>query len=218
MKNFLKLFAAILVLTMATESIAQNFGVKAGLNLSNMVIKDNDDSMEDLKMNLGFHIGATAEFPINDMFTFETGLILNTKGFKISEEEDFFGETMELDIKANIYYLDIPLTAKLGFDAGGAKVYALAGPYVGFGLSGKMKTEMTLAGETESETDDLEFGSDDDQSKRLDYGLLIGAGVEFGQISVGASYGLGLASMSNNSENGYKESHRVISISLGYKF
>ncbi len=214
MKNFLKLFAAILVLTMATESFAQNFGVKAGLNLSNMVIKDNDNSEDDLKMNLGFNIGATAEFPINDMFAFETGLMLNTKGFRISEEE----EGVEYKAKYNIFYLDIPLTAKVGFDAGGNKAFVIAGPYVGFALSGKYKSEFSSDGESLSDSQSVEFGSDEDQQKRLDYGLLIGAGAEFGQISVGANYGLGLASMSNDSENGYKESHRVISISVGYKF
>ncbi|HDP74446.1 MAG TPA: PorT family protein [Bacteroidales bacterium] len=215
MKNFLKLFAVILVLSMATESFAQNFGVKAGLNLSNMVI---ENCLEDLKMNLGFNLGVTAEIPINDMFAFETGLMLNTKGFRISEEGEILGETMGSKVKINIYYLDIPLTTKVDFDAGGAKAFVIAGPYVGFALSGKAKTEVSDAGETERHTQSIEFGSDDDQAKRLDYGLLIGAGAEFGQISVGANYGLGLASMSNYSDNGDKESHRVISISVGYKF
>jgi len=174
--------------------------------------------MDDLKMNLGFNLGVTAEFPITDLFSFETGLMLNTKGFKINEEEELLGETMELKVKTNIFYLDIPLTAKIGFDADGAKIYAIAGPYVGFALMGKVKAEATFMGETETETETLEFGSDDDQAKRLDYGLLIGAGAEFGKITFGATYGLGMANMSNYSDNGYKENHRVISISVGYRF
>jgi hypothetical protein len=218
MKNYLKLFAAILLIAFTTQSYAQSFGVKAGLNLSNMVIKNDDDSMDDIKMNLGFNLGVTAEFPITDLFSFETGLMLNTKGFKINEKDELLGETIELNIKTNIFYLDIPLTAKIGFDAGGTKIYALAGPYVGFALMGKVKGEVTYMGETETESENVEFGSDDDQAKRLDYGLLIGAGAEFGKISVGATYGLGMANMSNYSDNGYKENHRVISISLGYKF
>ena len=216
MKNFLKLFAVILVITFTTESFAQNFGVKAGLNLSNMVIKGDDYSVANPKMNLGFNLGVTAEFPINPMFSFETGLMLNTKGFKI--DETILGETVEAKAKTNIFYLDIPLTAKIGFDVGGTKIYALVGPYVGFGLSGKVKGEGTILGITVNTTEEVKFGSKNDEIKRLDYGLLFGAGVEFGHITLGASYGLGLANISNYSDNGHKENHRVTSISVGYKF
>jgi hypothetical protein len=127
MKNFLKLFAVILLIAFSIELFAQNFGVKAGLNLSEMVIKDDDMSIHGLKTNLGFNLGVTAEFPITTMFSFETGLMLNTKGFRIIEKVTILQQTMELKAKKNIFYLDIPLTAKLGFDVGGARIYALAG-------------------------------------------------------------------------------------------
>jgi hypothetical protein len=182
MKNFLKLFAVIIVIAFTTESYAQTFGIKAGANLSNMSIDAFDEGM-DTKTNLGFNVGVTAEFPITDLFSFETGLMLNTKGFRINEEA--FGVTI-LDLKANVFYLDIPLTAKASFDVGGAKLYALAGPYVAAGLFGKMKMESDLDPDDDID-EDIEFGSDDDQWKRLDYGVLVGAGVEFGKISVGAT-------------------------------
>jgi hypothetical protein len=42
-------------------------------------------------MKTGFHIGATAEFPLTEIFSLETGLLLSTKGFiskQLFTEED----------------------------------------------------------------------------------------------------------------------------------
>ena len=142
------------------------------------MFKDDDDTYsDDFKMKPGFHVGVTAEFPFSDMVSFETGLLLSTKGYKISEEESIMGETIKIEGKANLLYIDIPLTAKATFDVGGAKLYGTFGPYLGFGLSGKSKTEVSGGGESETEEEDVKWGSgDDDDLKRLDFGLTIGAG------------------------------------------
>lgn len=219
MKNLLKLLIVVIGFTMTTESYAQTFGVKAGLNLSNMLVEDDDDTYsDDFKVNPGFHVGATAEFPITELFSFETGLLLSTKGFKVSEEETFMGETVKYESKLNLIYLDIPLTAKASFDLGGARIYGVFGPYIGMGLSGKSKFEITAMGETETDEEDIKWGSDEDDFKRLDLGLTMGAGVEISSIQIGLSYGLGLANISTNADGGSKISNRVLGISVGYKF
>lgn len=221
MKKSMKLFAVVILLTMATTSFAQKFGVKGGLNLSNILMKDDEGTYsDDYKMNPGFHIGATAEFSLSEIAAFETGLLLSTKGFKSSEKETFGGETFESKITANLLYLHIPLTAKAYFNVGGAKVYGALGPYIGMGLSGKTKSEETIDGETESEEEDVEWGSDEEQDdiKRLDYGLTAGAGVEINSILIGVSYDFGLANISSNKQGGTKISNRVLGISVGYSF
>ena len=217
MKNLIKLCIVALMLTIVTESFSQTFGVKAGLNLSNMLIKDDDDTYsDDFKMNPGFHIGPTVEFPINEIFSFESGLLLSTKGFKLSEKETYGGETYEYKQKVNLFYLDIPLTAKATYDIGGVKIYGTFGPYIGLGLSGKSKYEED--GDTNEE--DINFGSDEDEDdlKRLDYGLTAGAGIELNYIQIGINYGLGLANISIYNDDGSKFNNRVLGISVGYKF
>ena len=222
MKYLVKLFLVVIAFTMATDELfAQNFGLKGGLNLSNMLMKDDDDTYsDDYKMKPGFHVGATAEFPLSEMFSFETGLLLSTKGFQISEEETEMGETYKMEGKLNLLYLDIPLTGKAKFDVGGAKIYGVFGPYVGMGLSGKSKYEATYDGETETEEEDIEWGSDEDESdlKRLDFGLTMGAGVEINSIQIGLSYNFGLANISPYTEGGTKVNNRVLGLSVGYKF
>ncbi len=203
MNNLIKLSIVVLLLSIGSDSFAQTFGIKAGLNLSNSRIKDDDDTLsDDFIMNPGFHIGPTVEFPINELFSFESGLLLSTKGFKVSDKGTHMGETYDYKQKMNLLYLDVPLTAKASYDIGGAKIYGTFGPYIGMGLSGKAKYE--AAGHTDE--DDINFGSDedDDDFKRFDYGLTAGAGIDFNAIQIGITYGLGLANISNNTDDGYK--------------
>ncbi|MEQ8547142.1 MAG: porin family protein [Cyclobacteriaceae bacterium] len=221
MKNILKLLIVLIGFTMTTESYAQTFGVKAGLNLSNLLVEDDNETYsDDYEMNPGFHVGATAEFRITQLFSFETGLLFSTKGFKISGEESIFGVAIQYESKMNLFYLDIPLTAKASFDLGSAKIYGVFGPYIGMGLSGKSKYETTTLGETETGEEDINWGSDEveDDLKRLDFGLTMGAGVEISAIQIGLSYGLGLANILPYNDDGSRISNRVLSISVGYKF
>lgn len=213
MRNLIGLFVCVFALTMATQSFAQNFRVKAGLNLSSMLIKDDNKTYsDDFKMKPGFHIGATAEFPVTEMFSFETGLLLSSKGFKLSREG--------YEGKVSLTYLDIPLTGKTFIDIRGIKAYGIFGPYIGIGLSGKEKFDNTYEGETETDENKIKWGSDEEESdfKRLDYGVIIGAGVELNVIQIGLSYNLGLANISPSTEDGYKISNRVLALSVAYKF
>jgi hypothetical protein len=221
MKNFIKLSILVLLLSFGTDSFAQSFGIKAGLNLSNLLVKDDYDTYsDDFKMNPGFHFGPTIEFPMNEMLSFESGLLLSTKGTKMSEKESFDGYSYEYTSKINLLYLDIPLTAKATFDIGNSKAYGILGPYVGIGLSGKSKSEYTEDGETDTEEEDLSFGSDEneDDLKSLDYGLTAGIGIELNSIQIGVTYNLGLANISIDTEDSYKINNRVLGISVGYKF
>ena len=134
MKNLVKLFLIVIAIMMATDKLfSQEFGIKAGLNLSNMHMVYDRMFSNDSNMKTGFHIGATAEFPLTEIFSLETGLLLSTKGF-IEEVKDF-----NYKVIFNPLYLDIPLTVKASSYIGGTKVYGMFGSYVGIGLSGKIK-------------------------------------------------------------------------------
>ena len=210
---------------MTTASYAQTFRVKAGLNLSNALIKDDTRTYsDDFNMNPGFHVGATVEFPITELFSFETGLLLSTKGFKSSSSY-----TLGSNLETNLFYIDIPLTAKASFDLGAVKIYGIFGPYIGIGLSGKTNIETTSSGDTKIREELVKWGLDEgDYLKRFDFGLTMGAGVEISSILIGLSYNLGLANVvsnnnsdlntASNPDNNLKINTRVLAISLGYKF
>jgi hypothetical protein len=217
MKNLMKLLIVVVMFGIATESIAQTFGLKAGLNLSNMLDKDDGITISDnYKMKPGLNAGATIEFPIKEMFSFEMGMLLSTKGTKQHEK----GVDYELSGIFKLLYIDIPLTAKAYFNVGGAKIYGAIGPYLGIGISGESKYEGTFNGNTTIITETVDWGNDadNDNLKRLDFGLTTGAGVEINSFEIGVSYGLGLANIFSNTDGGRQLSNRVLGISLGYKF
>jgi hypothetical protein len=222
MKNVYKLFVVLFLLSLTSQTFAQpTFGVKGGLSLSNQKWSSIDfffDS-DDFKMKPGFHIGPTIEVPITDMISFESGLILGTRGFKLHEELDFDG-TVDVKMNINLLYLDVPLNLKAYFDAGGVKAYGSFGPYVGMGLSGKMKVKATYEGDTEEDSEDIEWGDDpeNDMLKRLDFGLAFGAGVQLKVIDIGVAYGLGLTNISSYTDDGASIKNSLITLSVGYKF
>ena len=223
MKNLVKLFLIVIAIMMATDKLfSQEFGIKAGFNSSNMhVVDDGSIVSEDFNMRTGFHIGATVEFPLTEMFSLETGLLISTKGV-ISKElltEEDMGFNFEYKVNLSPLYLDIPVTAKASFDiGGGAKIYGVFGPYAAIGLSGKIKQEESINGATTSEEIDIEWGSDIESSnfKRMDFGLIMGAGVELNSIQIGLNYSLGLANISP--QTNVKIRNRVLGISVGYRF
>lgn len=201
MKICMKFLVVFALLVFATESFAQTFGVKAGMNFSNMLMKDDDGTYSNnYDMRPGFHVGPTAEIPINNFLSFETDLLLSTKGFKYNE------------MKYSLLYLDVPFTAKFRYDAGFGNMYVLIGPHLGIGITGK-----TIYGDDDEAVD---WGSDaeDDELKRLDYGLTVGTGVEIKSFIIGMYYGLGLANISPYTEDGFEAKNRVLGLSLGYKF
>jgi hypothetical protein len=184
-----------------------------------MVVKDNEATQsKDYSMRTGFHIGGTIDFPMTKMFSVESGLILSTKGFTYNQSETLFGVNMEIDQKMNIYYVDIPVKGKIYFNVGGQKIYGIVGPYLGIGVSGNFTMEATAMGQTEKVDEDIKWDdkNSDYSLKRLDYGLLIGAGMEYKSFQFEVSYALGLANISTITENDLSAKNTVISISVGY--
>jgi len=213
MKNRGKFLIIALILGWSVTSFAQPiFGLRAGFNLSTMLAKDDQMNYGDemnFKMKPGFNIGPTLEVPINDMFSFETALLLSTLG--VNSEYDYGGGNTKETL--SLLYLQIPLTAKAAFDVGGTKLFGAFGPYLGYGLSGKWKS-------ADYPDEDVKWGTntEEDHFKRFDFGLHFGAGVGIKAFEVGLSYDLGLANIATDTGGGTKEMNRVLALNLGYKF
>lgn len=122
--NLLKLLIVVLLVSSTSESFGQSYRVKAGLNLSKMVFKyDQGTEVAPPKLNPGLNLGVTAEFTINDLFSFETGLLLSSKGLKMDVAT---GRTSTL----SPLYLEIPLNLKKAYKINEVKIYGAIGPYL----------------------------------------------------------------------------------------
>lgn len=195
------LAVAVVMLAMSVNAQVQ-FGVKAGLNVANQKYSSSGISMSP-KSLIGFHVGVIADMPLNEKFSIQPGLLFSQKGAKMDQNS--------VTEKAIFNYLDIPINAVYKIDAGGVKVLLNAGPSIGYALGGKYKVD--------SESEDIEFGSEDGKYKRLDLGFGFGGGVQFGSVIASLNYNLGLANIINSPSGAdYKIKNNVFSISLAYLF
>jgi hypothetical protein len=203
--------AVVLSLVTAVAVNAQGIGIKAGINLANMVF--DSEWEESFDMRLGFHGGIVFEVGLTDAIFFGSGIIFSQKGTKFSyTDEDFDDESYSGFTLIN--YLEVPINLLYKADLGGAKLVFEAGPYLGYAINGKEQIDYEDNGTSFSFSEDIEFGNEEDQVKRIDYGINVGVGLEFSSFKVGAQYGLGLANLTNYEDSTMK--NQVIGVSFGY--
>jgi len=209
------LVALLAAATVFGANAQTRFGVKAGLNLSDVNGKGGGESYgDDTKMKVGFHVGAVADIGFGSLY-FQPGLLFSSKGTKT----EFSDSGITAKSTMSLGYLEVPLTLGYRVEAGSAKVNLGLGPYIGFGLAGKFKTEVSGGGISAEEEADIKWGDDDDSDVRsMDYGLNISAGVEFSNMQVNLQYGLGLANNTPKGDSDNSSKNSVIGISLGYFF
>jgi hypothetical protein len=179
---------------------AQKYGLQGGVNISNMIIKDNETTYGADKQ-VGFNIGITIDFNISKLAELEVGIIYESRGAKIE------------DVGIIMTYMDVPLLLKVGPTIGRVKIYGAAGPYVGTGLSGFF--DSTFEGKQYT----YWFGWGKDAFlRRLDYGTKFGVGIQDVHLNLGVYYSLGIANISAVRDNGIVIRNNGISICIGYMF
>lgn len=247
MKKLNIFFALIFLACLTFSASAQiEIGIKVGGNLSNIHqdFKDSDEEMP-TKMKVGFHVGLTSDIPINEMFSFQPGLLFTTKGYnydldELVEEDDNpvkSTNAVEVDgyMRTSLNYIEIPLN--IAFKTGDLQIFA--GPYLAVGIGGKHKADFSYSimgyEETEKyeiklkpafgEVDYEELGEDEDAFSALDYGLNFGVGYRLGPVLIQGAYSLGLGNITpkykdddDNDRSDYKMTNRVITLSVSYFF
>jgi len=114
-----------------------SFGLRAGINFQNINGKDeNGDKLEN-DILTGFNIGVNAEIPVGVDFYFQPGLLYTIKGGK--NEDVILGQTINSKVK--ISYIELPLNLLYKPMLGKGHLLLGFGPYVAFGVSGKVTYE-----------------------------------------------------------------------------
>lgn len=207
-----------------------SFGIKAGVNLSNSSA-DVEGLFQDYekKAKVGFHFGVVAEYALTDAFALQSGLTFTTKGMVIKHSEDWIPVGKEHNTQTtNMQYLQLPLLAvyKKGI-ARDTKVIFNVGPYVSYGIGGKVTTKTEYFNLGDTPNDKTEYDTfKKDMYKKVDLGVIGGVGGEFGKIFVNLNYELGLLNLApalyvsdrsgNTTEISFK--NRNATLSVGYKF
>jgi len=194
----MKKLLVIACVFVASLSYAQDlkFGVKGGLNLSNLV----GDDVEDVDMKAGLYFGGFLTVPLNDDLSFQPELIYSRQGWK--EEVVMLGSTNG-DVKFKTSYLNIPLLLRMGLGSSD-KVYIYAGPQIGF----------LLKAEAEYDDNDADVK---DLFDTVDFSLNLGFSfVVSDNMSLDVRYNRGMSKIID--EGNIKAYNSVIQLGASYSF
>ena len=178
------------------------FGPKVGLNLSTMTYKSFGIAY-DPKTLVGFNFGVISEIPLSGNLVLQPCILYSAKGSKYS--------VLSEETTVSPSFLEIPVNVVYKFDLGAAKLFLNAGPFVAYGIGGKIKSG--------GDSEDIIFGkTEDDDLRPLDFGLNAGAGLEISNIAISVNYGLGLANLAPITTNDTEMKIKVIGFSVAYLF
>ncbi|MBN2813095.1 MAG: PorT family protein [Bacteroidales bacterium] len=193
-KRILTVFALMAMVTVA--AFAQGFGVRAGFGMQNITGENGGDDLDN-SLKPAFNAGVFYEIAVAQDFYFQPNLLFNMKGAKHSESG--------VDLNYSIGYLELPLHFMYKPQLGTGKIIVGFGPYLAYGLTGKLKAE---SGNLEYDID-IKFKNDlsDDElmematldayyTKGFDAGADVFFGYEFPfKLSVQFNAQLGLLNM-----------------------
>ena len=210
LNNKLQHMKKIIILAMgligATAANAQDvrFGVKAGLNLPNIIRIDGNDNVTSTKVNPGFNAGVTVDIPLTTGLAFTPEILFASKGYK--------GETSLGEFTQTTYFVDVPILASIKVAGSGLNI--VVGPQVSFLTSTKNKLETGLG------TFETQYDEDSDQFKKSLLGGVVGLRYDINdKIDIHGRYAL---DFQKNNENGTARTpefrNQVFSLGLGLKF
>jgi hypothetical protein len=171
------------------------FGVKGGLNLTTLDVKDPEKSYDS---RTGYHAGIFVRGKFGNV-GIQPELLLFTQNGDI--ESSLFGTAQE-----SFTYLSIPLMLKF-YPVGGLNLQL--GPQFGFLIDGERKYDSFLGGGSQDITD---------YYKKSDISVSLGGGYDFSfGLGLDVRYNIGVKDI-NNEANGEEARSRIFLVSLGWNF
>jgi len=204
-----RLFLTLLFTAGISAGFSQtiNFGIKAGLNLSELTHINQADYGS--KMLPGFNAGGIVDIGFTN-FSIQPGIFYSTKGEKDTKQftdlnQHYYPSTFELDyveIPVNILY-KAKLSPAITLDLGG-------GPYIAYGVSETLKVSYPASIITNDYSSYHHYGY-----RNPDFGINLIAGFTIkNKWLIDAGYSIGL----QNLQTPDTMHNRAISLSLGYLF
>ena len=183
MKN-LKTILALVLLTSSiqvtfsqttTDTSKPKFGVKGGVNFSNLYTED----VEDNNVLTGFNLGVFAKLPITQTFAIQPELAYTTKGAELEYNNAFVNGTSTFKLN----YLELPVLLVVNLSE---NFNIHGGPYFAYLIDGKATND------SQGTLFDAENNLDNDDFNKFDTGISVGIGYDTNKIGFGIRYNYGL--------------------------
>ena len=181
----------------AQDNVNTEFGVKGGLNMSNLYTDDADDE----NVLFGFNAGVYATLPVADFIAIQPELLFTTRGSKL----EYDNALAQGNVKLKLNYIELPLLVRVNI----TKNFNIhAGGYASYLVSAKSTGDGDFEFEDEYDTDDF---------NKFDAGIAAGVGVDFNPISVGLRYNYGLTTIEKDGDDSSDLKNSNLSLYLSYK-
>lgn len=212
-----RLFLLLLAVALAGPVAAQRgFGVRAGLNVSDMTLSAGGASYS-FTSRARFHVGLAYQTPLTRTVPlfFETGLYYTGRGATLGSG---LFEDMEGKVKLGMHYLQLPVMVGFHLDLGRVALQPMVGLYYGLGVGGKLTVDgvddsLDLFKEIEID------GQRGKMLKRSDAGVRFGLNALFGdRFLIGAGYDLGFLNVAHGTTGEGKLRNGSFFLSVGYNF
>ena len=186
-------------IAMSSLTFAQQFGVKAGMNVSS------NSGLEDLnvKSKIGFNAGVFMNAPIAENFSIQPEVLYNNLGAKTSGD---------IDATVNLDYISVPVMLQYNATP---QFYLEAGPQFGFLVNSKVTSSNPVVQELGNQL------INKDNLKSFDFGAGIGAGYWFSPgLGINARYVAGFSDIAKNrsSDDSNRARNNNFQVGLAYKF
>ncbi len=190
-------------------------GIHAGVNMFNINGKNAAGTELDNKLKTGFSAGVNVAIPLGSGFYVQPGVDFTQKGTESPNE-----------IKTTLNYIDIPVHFVYKPILGTGNMVLGFGPYLGFGIGGKVKNANGTTSEVEFKDEyDNTLPVTTTQLRRSDAGANLLAGYEFAnKLSVNLKAQLGLKDINpdvpdnTTTNNQTRFRNTGFGLSLGYRF
>lgn len=214
-KNLITLILSVVTTTCFAQAI--NWGAKAGVNFSKMVL-NNPDFVVNSRNTTGYNLGAILDIGYNN-FSIQPGLFVTTKGERISSalvdvNNNSAGTS---NSRYTLTYLELPINLLYRANlVNGLEIHAGGGPYFAYGVSAKSVVDgVAYPAAFGDHAADADYAGI--YYKNPDYGINFIAGAVFQkQYILDLQYSLGLGNLSYSPTATLR--NRVMSVSVGYMF
>ena len=216
---------------------SQALGIGGGVNLSNLHFFDPDNNgyYDNYNSITSLHAGIYYNLDFNESMGLRLCVGYSAKGFEYKSEisneytigNQVFSEFSKIQSKTRLDYIQFTPMFKYRLEIGelGA-FYALIGPYVSVGVSGRSTEEQMYFYSNPFTTIDLndynseiiQFGRDGDGYNYLDFGFTPGIGFQWNKVFLEVVYDFGLNNIDAFNDEDYKIFNRTISIEMGVVF
>lgn len=211
MKSTIKTAVTVAVVMLLTSASLKSFSQtsKFGISLNSLTTNFNygksNGTLQSYKKNYqGLQAGFSYQVGVTSAFSIVPEIYFARKGGILKDNNPLTVNKSTV----KLYSIEMPLLARVDVN----KLYLNAGPYTGYMLSGRIKTEGTSV--SPAKTTKLSFGSSGNDFKRWDFGVLAGAGYNFTTkkkiLTLDARYGYGLVNISKD----VQRYNRMLNISL----